>query len=124
MSGVRAFRVPNQPKTPNRVVRVPDDLWHAAQAKAAERGEKVSEVIRKSLARYVDGGDVMDREPGCTCTLDGTYWPGVRRDSPDCPAHHSDTAAAIRAFDGSMRDLFEAEGAALARARDIAEGQS
>ncbi len=45
--------MPNQPKTPNRVIRVPDDLWHAAQAKAAERGESLSEVIRRALARYV-----------------------------------------------------------------------
>jgi hypothetical protein len=45
--------MPNQPKTPNRVVRVPDQLWHAAQAKAADRGEVLSEEIRKFLERYV-----------------------------------------------------------------------
>jgi hypothetical protein len=45
--------MPNQPKTPNRVVRVPDDLWHAAQAKAVERGDVLAEVIRKALERYV-----------------------------------------------------------------------
>ena len=45
--------MPNQPKTPSRNVRVPDDLWHAAQAKAAERGETVSDVVRRALERYV-----------------------------------------------------------------------
>jgi len=45
--------VPNAPKTPNRAIRVPDDLWRAAQEKAAEQGESLSEVIRKALARYV-----------------------------------------------------------------------
>lgn len=37
----------------SRVVRVPDDLWTAAQAKADERGEYLSEVIRRALERYV-----------------------------------------------------------------------
>ena len=36
-----------------KAVRVPDDLWRAAQAKADERGEYLSEVIRKALERYV-----------------------------------------------------------------------
>lgn len=45
--------MPNQPRTPNRVVRVDDALWRAAQERAAERGEHVSDVIRRALARYV-----------------------------------------------------------------------
>lgn len=49
-------RVPNQPKTPIRGLRVPDELWQAAQAVAAERGESLSEVIRAALARYVKRG--------------------------------------------------------------------
>jgi hypothetical protein len=43
---------PNQPKTPNRAIRVPDELWKAAQAKAAERGENISTVIRRALLLY------------------------------------------------------------------------
>ena len=34
-------------------VRVPDALWAAAKAKADERDELLSEVIRKALERYV-----------------------------------------------------------------------
>jgi hypothetical protein len=34
-------------------VRVPDALWLAAQKKADERGEVLSEEIRKFLERYV-----------------------------------------------------------------------
>jgi predicted HicB family RNase H-like nuclease len=45
--------MPNQPKTPNRVVRVDDALWRAAQEKAAREGETVSEVIRRALRGYV-----------------------------------------------------------------------
>ena len=45
--------MPNQPKTPNRVVRVDDELWHAAQKRAAEKGETVSDVVRGALRRYV-----------------------------------------------------------------------
>jgi len=32
---------------------VPDDLWAAAKRVAADRGEHVSEVIRRALERYV-----------------------------------------------------------------------
>ena len=39
--------------TPLRNVRVPDDLWQAAMSKALERGETLSEVIRKALEKYV-----------------------------------------------------------------------
>lgn len=44
--------MPNAPKTPLRNIRVPDALWAAAQAKAADRGETVSDVIRRALERY------------------------------------------------------------------------
>ena len=46
--------MPNQPKTSNpaRAVRVEDELWRAAMEKAAERGETVSDVIRRALERY------------------------------------------------------------------------
>lgn len=37
----------------NRVVRCEDELWEAAQAVAAERDEKLSDVVRASLVRYV-----------------------------------------------------------------------
>lgn len=39
--------------TKNRVVRIPDAVWDAARAKAAERGETVTDVIRRALERYV-----------------------------------------------------------------------
>jgi predicted HicB family RNase H-like nuclease len=45
--------MPNQPKTPIKCFRIPEALYVAAQAKAAERGESVSEVVRKALERYV-----------------------------------------------------------------------
>ena len=45
--------VPNQPKTPTRALRVPDDLWLAAKAVAKERGETLSDVLRDALVEYV-----------------------------------------------------------------------
>ena len=45
---------PNKPKTPHRTIRVDDELWHAAQAKASERGENLSDVIRDALRAYVE----------------------------------------------------------------------
>ena len=46
-------QVPNQPKTPMRAIRVPDELWKAAQEIARERGETLSDVIRDGLTQYV-----------------------------------------------------------------------
>lgn len=45
----------NQPRpgNPARAVRVEDELWEAALAKAEREGTTVSEVIRKALRRYV-----------------------------------------------------------------------
>lgn len=44
---------PNQPATPNRTVRVPDEIWEAAKRVAADRDETVTEVIIRALVRYV-----------------------------------------------------------------------
>ncbi|MGZ4521922.1 MAG: hypothetical protein ACXVXO_00680 [Mycobacteriaceae bacterium] len=44
---------PNKPRTPHRTVRIEPTLWQAAQAKARERGETVTDVIRRALERYV-----------------------------------------------------------------------
>ena len=43
------------PTTPLRAVRVDERTWTAAQRKAIERGETVSEVIRRALKRYAHG---------------------------------------------------------------------
>lgn len=45
--------VPRNPM-PLRSVRVSDAVWKSAQAKADERGENLSEVIRKALERYAN----------------------------------------------------------------------
>jgi len=37
----------------SRVIRVPDALWAAARQRADEKGETVSEAVRKFLERYV-----------------------------------------------------------------------
>jgi hypothetical protein len=44
-------------RTPHRTVRVEDELWDPAMAKAAAEGTTVSEVIRAALKRYL-------RQPG------------------------------------------------------------
>lgn len=46
-------RVPNQPRTPLRSFRIPDDLYVAAQKKAEAKGDTVSDVVRRALERYV-----------------------------------------------------------------------
>lgn len=39
--------------TPPRSIRIGEELWRAAQVKAAERGETVTDVIVRALERYV-----------------------------------------------------------------------
>lgn len=39
--------------TPGRTVRIPEDVWKAAQARAAERGETMTAVIERALKRYI-----------------------------------------------------------------------
>lgn len=48
--------------TPVRTVRIADDLWKAALAKASWQGTTISEIIRKCLRDYVEGetDDVRD----------------------------------------------------------------
>jgi negative regulator of replication initiation len=43
-------------RTPLRSIRVPDDLWRAAMAVADERGESITDVLRRALERYVRTG--------------------------------------------------------------------
>ena len=50
--------VPNKPKTPIRGVRVPDEEWHPAQARAKERGETVTDVVRRGLRAYAEEAEL------------------------------------------------------------------
>lgn len=45
--------MPNQPKTPNRSVRVPDDEWLPAQKIAKETGETMTDIVRRALRQLV-----------------------------------------------------------------------
>jgi hypothetical protein len=45
--------VPNQPKTPNRVIRVETALWRAAQEKAKAEKRSLTSVIVAYLRRYI-----------------------------------------------------------------------
>lgn len=45
--------VPNQPATPNRTIRVPDEVWEPAVRLAHDRGETITEVIINALRRYL-----------------------------------------------------------------------
>lgn len=38
---------------PLKSFRIPQDLYKAAQSKAAEKAESVSDVVRRALERYV-----------------------------------------------------------------------
>jgi Arc/MetJ family transcription regulator len=40
------------PNTPRRTIRVADELWAKAVKRAEDRGETVSEAVRKFLERY------------------------------------------------------------------------
>lgn len=44
-----------KPRMPNRAIRVREDLWRRALARAEERDEPLSEAIRRFLERYAAG---------------------------------------------------------------------
>ena len=48
--------MPNAPKTPTRTVRVSDELWLAAQKKAAEQNVTVTAIVIAALKYFVDQG--------------------------------------------------------------------
>lgn len=45
--------VPNSPGTPNRNVRVPDDLWDEVLRIADDRRETATDVVLRALRDYV-----------------------------------------------------------------------
>jgi NRPS condensation-like uncharacterized protein len=45
---------PNKPRTPVRTVRVEDEIWEPAKARAKAEGRTVSDVIRARLAEWID----------------------------------------------------------------------
>lgn len=45
--------MPREDWVPVRTVRVPDELWEAAQRVASDRDETVTDVILRALVRYV-----------------------------------------------------------------------
>lgn len=40
--------------TPRRSVRIPDDEWNAALAIATERGDNLSDILRRALTQYIE----------------------------------------------------------------------
>lgn len=51
------MNAPRYPGTAIRNVRVRDELWHAAKAKAAREGTTLTAVIVAALKDYVKEGD-------------------------------------------------------------------
>ncbi|SFO14217.1 hypothetical protein SAMN04489713_104253 [Actinomadura madurae] len=52
MAGKKRGR-PATGKTPNRTVRVPDEVWNEAKEKAEREGKNVSDVVNDCLRRYL-----------------------------------------------------------------------
>lgn len=49
---------PNQPKTPLRSFRVPDELWMPARDKAHREGITITDVLQRALREYL-GADTQ-----------------------------------------------------------------
>ena len=49
--------MPNAPKTPTRTIRVSDELWLAAQAKAKEEKVTLTSIIIAALKKYTEPVD-------------------------------------------------------------------
>jgi predicted DNA-binding protein len=56
--------VPNQPRTPTRSFRIPDDIYEPAKEKAESEGRTITDVVRDLLLDYVgDEDDVSAASP-------------------------------------------------------------
>lgn len=44
----------NQPKTPIKGFRIPEDLYRSAQIKAMAEGRSLTDIVREALENYVD----------------------------------------------------------------------
>lgn len=49
--------MPNQPKTPLRNIRIEDELYKPALAKAHREGTTITAVIKSALRRYLEEGE-------------------------------------------------------------------
>jgi hypothetical protein len=58
--------VPNQPKTPQRSIRIPDWLWDKARAEADRRGETVTFALTRALLDYTRDEKPSDPAPSVT----------------------------------------------------------
>ena len=60
-------------ETPRRTVRIPDDLWDAAVARAAAEGITASDLLRRLLAAHLesDSNASLPDPPEWLVTLDG-----------------------------------------------------
>lgn len=47
--------VPNQPKTPARSLRIPDEEWDALKAEAATNGETITDLVRRIVRAHLEG---------------------------------------------------------------------
>lgn len=56
---MRRPRKPNGLITPTRTVRIDDDVWARARARAEKEGISVSFVVSAILGEYADGKDIL-----------------------------------------------------------------
>lgn len=45
--------MPNQPKTPKRTFRIPDEIYVPAREKAQRQGDSLTDIVREALVEYV-----------------------------------------------------------------------
>ena len=68
--------MPNQPKTPNRIIRVPDTDWAELGEAAAAMGTDRSAVLRQLAAWWMrKPGAKMPPRPPAAARPAGTMWP-------------------------------------------------
>jgi hypothetical protein len=90
-------RVPNQPKTPSRSIRVDDTDWaelgRIAEAQGSARGKLINELLAWYLGR--PGAELPERpssvpaDPGRTVRIDAQIWDDLPAPDTDPHGHRS-----------------------------------
>lgn len=60
VGGCHDEEVPNQPKTPHRAFRIPDDIYQPALEKAQAEGTTLSDVVRNALIEYIESDGTVE----------------------------------------------------------------
>lgn len=86
--------------TPVRSVRIPDNPWEPAKAKAARKGESLADVIERALIAYVANDNI------CSCGREFSARNGLANHARKCPTEQARSVAFVeRVLNSTLAEI-------------------